>query len=72
MGVGDGTLLQCFGTLTIIMYIKPKVVVVRCQIISPHPVTVHYYSLQSNLCYPGTSLNQAADLPYFMLTLQKL
>ena len=32
--------------------------------------------VQSNLsypdsCYPGTSLNQAADLPYFMLTLQK-
>ena len=33
--------------------------------------------LQSNLsypdsCYPGTSLNRAADLPYFMLTLHKL
>ena len=33
--------------------------------------------IQSNLsypdsCYPGTSLNRAADLPYFMLTLQKL
>ena len=34
-------------------------------------------TIQSNLsypdsCYPGTSLNRAADLPYFMLTLQKL
>ena len=33
--------------------------------------------IQSNLsyldsCYPSTSLNQAADSPYFMLTLQKL
>ena len=33
--------------------------------------------VQSNLSYPdscylGTSLNQAANLPYFMLTLQKL
>ena len=33
--------------------------------------------VQSNLsypdsCYPGTSLNQAADLPYFVLILQKL
>ena len=33
--------------------------------------------VQSNLsypdsCYPGTSLNRAADLPYFMLMLQKL
>ena len=35
------------------------------------------FTVQSNLsyldsCYPGTSLNRAADLPYFMLTLQKL
>ena len=34
-------------------------------------------TIQSNLSYPdscylGTSLNRAADLPYFMLTLQKL
>ena len=37
----------------------------------------HALYLQSNLsypdsCYPGTSLNRAADLLYFMLTLQKL
>ena len=35
------------------------------------------FSVQSNLSYPdscylGTSLNRAADLPYFILTLQKL
>ena len=40
------------------------------------PSLQHNY-IQSNLsypdsCYPGTSLNRAADLPYFMLTLQKL
>ena len=33
--------------------------------------------VQSNLsypdsCYPGASLDRAADLPYYMLTLQKL
>ena len=28
--------------------------------------------VQSNFSYLGTSLNRAADLPYFMLTLQKL
>ena len=40
-------------------------------------VYIHHLAVQSNLsypdsCYPGTSLNRAADLPYFVLILQKL
>ena len=32
----------------------------------------YIYLSYPDSCYPGTSLNRAADLPYFMLTLQKL
>ena len=53
--------------VAVVQFAQVHLVYINCDMVS----------VQSNLsypdsCYPGTSLNRAADLPYFMLMLQKL